>query len=202
MENTNKLHQKLVYIQQNLKAPKKQHNNFGNYDFRSCEDILEAVKPLLGDCTLTISDEVVNLGDRFYIKATVKLTDGTSEITNFAFARESEDKKGMDDSQITGATSSYARKYALNGLFAIDDNKDSDTTNNGRQEKTDEPASEAQRKMIFAVAKQKGIDAEKAKETIKEYYKLDSFEKLTKSQAKKAIDSLLKKPDVSEEKTI
>ena len=111
-------------IQQNLNCPKNQNNNFGKYKYRSCEDILEAVKPLLGDAILTISDEIVMLGDRFYVKATVRLRDSKGcDRSTTAYARESEDKKGMDSAQITGAASSYARKYALNGLFLIDDTK-------------------------------------------------------------------------------
>ena len=117
----------LARIQHELKAPKGQFNKFGNFNYRSCEDILEAVKPLLNDnLFLILSDEVVQVGDRYYIKAIAKLSNGKESIEVPAFARESLDKKGMDDSQITGATSSYARKYALNGLFAIDDTKDSD----------------------------------------------------------------------------
>lgn len=115
-------------IQQELKAPKNQRNTFGNYNYRSCEDILEAVKPLLGEATLIIEDEIVMLGDRYYVKATAKLSDGKETYSASAFARESLDKKGMDSAQITGATSSYARKYALNGLFLIDDTKDADHT--------------------------------------------------------------------------
>lgn len=120
---------KLQEIQRKLKAPKGQYNKFGKYPFRSCEDILEAVKPILNEvgCTLTLSDEIVLIGDRYYIKATARLRgEDTDEVTT-AYARESENKAGMDASQITGATSSYARKYALNGLFCIDDNKDADT---------------------------------------------------------------------------
>ena len=125
---------KLMLIQASLKAPKNQRNAFGNYNYRSCEDILEAVKPLLYDTqtTLTISDEMVEVGGRIYVKATATLKDcETWEIIeqNTAYARESESKKWMDDSQITWATSSYARKYALNGLFCIDDVKDADATN-------------------------------------------------------------------------
>jgi hypothetical protein len=124
---------KLIKIQQELKSPKNQRNNFGNYNYRSCEDILEAVKPLLHKegLLLTIHDEIVKLGDRYYVKAVAKITDGEKEIKEMALAREEESKKGMDGSQITGASSSYARKYALNGLFLIDDTKDSDTTNTG-----------------------------------------------------------------------
>ena len=123
-------------IQGRLNVPKGQYNNFGNYRYRSCEDILAAVKPLLKEvgCVLTITDEVVMVGSRIYIKATAKLVNGGGEmVTTAAFAREEEAKKGMDGSQITGAASSYARKYALNGLFAIDDTKDADTLNNNPQ---------------------------------------------------------------------
>jgi hypothetical protein len=129
------LNKNLLAIQQELKAPKGQYNNFGKYKYRSCEDILEAVKPLLQkySCTLVISDDILMLGSRFYVKATVTLSNGEEDIITTAFAREEEEKKGSDSSQITGAASSYARKYALNGLFCIDDTKDSDTTNTGQE---------------------------------------------------------------------
>lgn len=132
------MNDKLLKIQSELKAPKNQRNSFGNYNYRSCEDILEAVKPLLKEngLTLTISDEVVNIGTHNYVKATARLkasNDNTEGISTTAFAREAETKKGMDDSQITGSTSSYARKYALNGLFAIDDTKDADSHDNRSQ---------------------------------------------------------------------
>jgi len=116
---------KLAEIQQALKAPKGQRNSFGNYNYRSCEDILEAVKPLLGDEVLTISDEIVEVGFRVYVKATATCCG----LSVTGYAREEEKKKGMDEAQITGAASSYARKYALNGLFCIDDTKDADATN-------------------------------------------------------------------------
>lgn len=133
---------KIASIQKELKAPKNQYNNFGKYKYRSCEDILEAVKPLVNgiDCILTISDEIVMLGDRYYVKATAEITDGTNSISNTAYARESLDKKGMDDSQITGAASSYARKYALNGLLCIDDTKDAETDEHTEQTKKSNPA--------------------------------------------------------------
>lgn len=130
-----KLLEKLLAIQIELKAPKNQYNSFGKYKYRNCEDILEAVKPLClkNKAVLTVSDEVENIHERYYIKATATLHDTESEekISVTARAREEEDKKGMDGSQVTGASSSYARKYALNGLFAIDDTKDSDATNTG-----------------------------------------------------------------------
>ncbi len=131
-----KIVQKLSKIQQNLKAPKGQMNNFGKYKYRSAEDILEAVKPLVNKegLILTLSDEIQLIGDRIYVKATARLTDGEQEVVTVAFAREEASKKGMDASQVTGAASSYARKYALNGLFCIDDTKDSDATNDhGKQ---------------------------------------------------------------------
>lgn len=119
----------LALIQSKLKAPKSRHNNFGNYDYRSCEDILDAVKPLLKEagCTLTLSDDISLIGERYYIVSTATLTDANGKETSVrAFAREPISKKGMDDSQLTGSASSYARKYALNGLFCIDDTRDAD----------------------------------------------------------------------------
>ena len=119
----------MVVIQTKLNAPKNQRNNFGNYNYRSCEDILEAVKPLLKEtnCSLNLTDDIQIVGDRIYVKATATLTEPDGKIHQAsAFAREPLSKKGMDDSQVTGAASSYARKYALNGLLCIDDNKDAD----------------------------------------------------------------------------
>ena len=145
---TMNIYQSLNYIQSNLKAPKGQFNSFGKYHYRSCEDILEGVKPHLKETNtcLVISDEIVTIGDHNYIKATATLygADGGA-VANSAFAKEPLDKKGMDPSQITGATSSYARKYALNGLFCIDDTKDADTdayTANTTQTKTKAKAPE------------------------------------------------------------
>lgn len=127
----------LMAVQAELKAPKGQHNSFGKYDYRSAEDIIEAVKPLLKDngLFLNMSDEVVLVGDRYYIKATVKVVDVVTgeSVQTSALAREAAQKKGMDESQVTGTASSYARKYALNGLFAIDDNRDADTDEYARQ---------------------------------------------------------------------
>ena len=165
MDKTN-LYKKLVSVQFELKAPKGQRNNFGNYNYRSCEDILEAVKPLLDkyNVALTIRDEIVLIGDRFYVKATATLIDAdTGEtVEASAFAREGADKKGMDVSQLTGATSSYARKYALNGLFAIDDNKDADATNTHGKDTikvnmTPSGLSEAQLKRLFVIANKAGV---------------------------------------------
>jgi peroxiredoxin family protein len=118
---------KVAEIQRNLKAPKNQFNAFGKYKYRSCEDIMEGLKPILGELVVTVSDDIKMVGDRIYIVATAKITDGENSVSNTAMARESLTKKGMDDSQITGTASSYARKYALNGLFLIDDTKDADS---------------------------------------------------------------------------
>ncbi len=138
------IHSKLLNIQRDLKVPKGQLNTFGNYHYRSCEDILEALKPLLtaNETTLIITDTIDSTGSRFYVRATATLTDvETNEsISVVASAREEETKKGQDASQITGSTSSYARKYCLNGLFAIDDAKDSDSTNTHGKEQ--EPTKE------------------------------------------------------------
>jgi hypothetical protein len=122
---------KMVKIQSELKAPKNQVNSFGKYKYRSCEDIIEAVKPLLAKegLYMNISDEIVEVGGKNYVKAVATIFDGENQISSSAVARESIDKKGMDDAQQTGATSSYSRKYALNGIFGIDDQKDADSTN-------------------------------------------------------------------------
>lgn len=125
------IYAKLLSVQSELKAPKKQYNKFGNFYYRNCEDIQEGLKPLLVQTgtTIVLSDEIMQIDNRIYVKATVEFIDiETGEkIVNTAYAREEESKKGMDGSQVTGATSSYARKYALNGLFCIDDSKDADT---------------------------------------------------------------------------
>lgn len=142
-----KLHEKLLAIQTKLKAPKRQYNSFGKYSYRSAEDILEAVKPLNAEqgVLLTITDEIKEVGGRIYVVATATVSDGTDELKVSAFAREPENKKGMDESQITGATSSYARKYALNGLYAIDDNKDADTDEHKQQQENAPKKQQAQK---------------------------------------------------------
>ena len=129
-ETPKTIHTELARIQRELIAPKNQFNSFGKYKYRSCEDILEGLKKVQGECSITLDDEMINVGNRFYVQATATLRFNGDTISVKALARESEDKKGMDSSQVTGATSSYARKYALNGLFAIDDTKDADTRNN------------------------------------------------------------------------
>lgn len=179
-----KISEKLLNIQQELKAPKGQKNTFGNYKYRSCEDILESVKPLLkeNNCILTISDTLENIGDRYYIKATAKLTDTESGETfeNVAYAREEENKKGMDASQVTGATSSYARKYALNGLFAIDDTKDADTDEYAQQTKKEE----SYREQLIDYCKEKKLDLKE----ISDSYKLSK--ESTEEDYKKALTNL------------
>lgn len=127
--------ERLIAVQSQLKVPKNQYNDYGGFKYRSCEDILEAVKPLLQKEGLyvTIADDIVVIGERFYVKATATLSDGENSISNQAFAREDAAKKGMDGSQVTGTASSYARKYALNGLLAIDDTKDADALNHGKE---------------------------------------------------------------------
>lgn len=163
------IREKLLNIQTELKAPKGQYNSFGGYKYRSCEDILEAVKPLLKDnkCTLRITDDVVQIGERYYIKATAILTDleesdgyREREVQNTAYAREEETKKGQDGSQLTGTASSYARKYALNGLFLIDDTKEADTDEHkketGEEEKTEKLATEKQIELLKKIAEEQG----------------------------------------------
>ena len=157
------VYKKLIDVQTKLKAPKNQYNSFGKYSYRNCEDILEALKPILKEvgATIIISDEVVSVNERYYVKATVKFIDTeTGEVVEAsANAREEDNKKGMDSSQLTGSTSSYARKYALNGLFAIDDTKDSDFTNtHDKEKKTLEVISEAQAKRMYMLAKGKDPD--------------------------------------------
>lgn len=174
--------EKLSMIQQDLKAPKNQFNKFGNYKYRNCEDILEAVKPLCNKyrTTLTIEDMIVVYGDRTYVKAVTTLSDWDSEVTiaTSALARESASKKGMDDAQVTGATSSYARKYALNGLFNIDDTKDADTdeytaktqnrSNNKVQDET--PVQHSQTALTEEQIKRIMIDNATLKATLDSYH--------------------------------
>ncbi|EFI8896801.1 ERF family protein [Escherichia coli] len=180
------LHKKLWTIQQTLNAPKNQRNNFGGYNYRSAEDILEAVKPLLQNITLTVSDEIVLIGNRYYVKATATLSDGEDVIAVTAYAREEESKKGMDASQLTGATSSYARKYALNGLFCIDDAKDPDTdayakqTNQQPRQQKNPPKQQQQKSppnpdevlARFCDAAAKAPDANKLREIFGKCWKL------------------------------
>ena len=139
--------EKLSEVQQNLRCPKNQFNTFGKYNYRNCEDILIGLKKVLNNSTVTITDDIQQIGERYYVKATATFSDGSESIITTAFAREPVQKKGMDESQITGAASSYARKYALCGLFALDDNKDADSRDNRNAH--EEKAYTATQKAIF-----------------------------------------------------
>lgn len=166
-----KLHEKLLAIQTKLKAPKGQYNSFGKYSYRSAEDILEAVKPLNAEqgVLLTITDEIKEIGGRVYVVATATVSDGTDELKVSAFAREPENKKGMDESQITGATSSYARKYALNGLYAIDDNKDADTDEHKQQQENAPKKQQAQKQQQKQQQQEKGFTEQELHELVEKY---------------------------------
>lgn len=192
--------EKLIKIQSELKAPKSNYNGFGKFRYRSCEDILEAVKPLLAreKCMLTMTDEVVAITDKVYIKATATIIDLDNKVhcSTSAYARESENKKGMDESQMTGTASSYARKYALNGLFLIDDTKDADTNEfqqtkqkaEQKSKKKTETGKEEWRVKVLKLAKEKGITAiDLAKK-----YKLNNS---TSAERFKEIYEELKKED-------
>lgn len=170
----------LARIQRCLKAPKNQFNKFANFKYRSCEDILEAVKPLLGKFYLTLSDDVCMIGDRYYIKATAMLSDGVNSICGISYARESLSKKGMDDSQVTGSTSSYARKYALNGLFAIDDTKDTDVKNPAEKKTKESLLTETDMKAIAKVLQD--INNAKGKEELEKIALEIKEMKLSKGQ--------------------
>jgi len=152
------IHEKIAKIQATLKAPKGQMNKFGGYKYRSCEDILTAVKPILDGLVLTITDTIIEVGGRIYVQATATITDGEHEVKTTAFAREEQTKKGMDAAQITGSASSYARKYALNGLLCIDDTKDADTQDNSRHETKVEKISESQVADLEAKMQEVGAD--------------------------------------------
>jgi hypothetical protein len=218
----NNIYASLMHIQSKISVPKKNENKFGGYKFRNLEDIMEAVKPLLleSQTTLKVSDVIEQVGERYYIKSTATLTyvlDMEQTISVSAYAREAENQKGMNDSQLTGSTSSYARKYALNGLFCIDDTKDSDTTNTGESKPTpelkkttkqepkkeDPPvddgegktetgeklANEKQLKFMFSLAKQKNY-TDNMKFYLKSDFDVDNSAELTNSQVSKAIKLL------------
>ena len=190
------VYEKLIAIQSELKAPKSQYNNFGKYAYRNCEDILESLKPLLKEhkSTIYIADEIVTVLERFYVKATVTFIDAETgeKIINTAYAREEECKKGMDGSQVTGASSSYARKYALNGMFAIDDTKDSDFTNTTT--KGDNPGlSEAQIKRLLAIASKVNISADDVKIVVAKSFGVQDLRKMNKQQYDEICSRLEKK---------
>lgn len=202
------VYQKLLDVQNELHAPKSQRNNFGNYNYRSCEDIVEAVKPLCKQhgLLLFISDELKLIGERYYIeaKATVIDVETEKEIFVTALARESETKRGMDDSQITGSTSSYARKYALNGLFAIDDTKDADTDEQAKQAQNNtktnnKTLSDAQVKRLYAIASSKNISKDDVLKSVKKDYKHSDPKELTKKQYDELCGRLEKLPSKDED---
>ena len=184
------LTQRVGDIQHKLKAPKGQYNSFGKYNYRSCEDILEGVKPLLKEhnLALLIDDEIVQIGERYYVKATAKITDGREIVSATAYAREPDTKKGMDESQITGATSSYARKYALNALLCIDDTKDADTMDNSKK-----PAQQTQETVynwqtLKARATQGGISEDDLKHYLKETLKVNESKDMTQEHYQQAFN--------------
>ncbi len=186
----------LVTIQNRLNAPKGRTNDFGHYKYRSCEDILTAVKPLLKEteCTITLSDEMVLVGNRIYVKATAMLTNGNGEkeITT-AYAREEETKKGMDAAQVTGSASSYARKYALNGLLAIDDTKDADALNDGKQGTKPKPQAQANTTAVQAntsAAQAQGSGDLTPGELFEFYAKPAIIQATTKKELKKIYDDM------------
>lgn len=182
--------EKIVAIQSELKAPKGQYNSFGKYNYRSCEDILEGVKPLLTKhgLVLTIQDSIDLIGDRFYVKATATITDGKEQLSTSAYARESLDKKGMDASQVTGATSSYARKYALNGLLAIDDTKNADTMDNSKKpvQQTQETVYNWQ--TLKARATQGGISEKELVQYVTETFKVSKPSELKQEHYQQAFN--------------
>lgn len=183
------VYKKLLEVQKNLKAPKNCYNSFGKYNYRNCEAILEALKPILSDvkATIIISDNIENIGNRYYIKSNVKFIDTETGdfIEGSALAREEETKKGVDASQLTGSTSSYARKYALSGMFALDDNKDADSTNTHGKSTSKSNLSDAQIKRLYAIAYKCGIDKTKIENMIK-----DKFNKTINELAKSEYDQV------------
>lgn len=201
---------KLIKIQSELKAPKGQYNSFGKYKYRSAEDILEAVKPLCVkyDVLLTLTDSIELIGERYYVKATARVSDGTKAVEVTALAREDLDKKGMDGSQITGTASSYARKYALNGLFCIDDTKDADTDEytaktqgkkdpdakkdaEKKKELESTAISAAEAKTLKGLIEMTGTDEKKLLKS----YKAATIEALTKAQWAQAVKILSDRKD-------
>lgn len=205
------IYEKLTKVQEELNAPKGQYNSFGKYNYRSCEDILEALKPILAKhgLFLMISDTLEQIGDRYYIRATCTISDGETHITNCAFAREEESKKGMDGAQVTGTSSSYARKYALNGLFLIDGTKDPDTDEYYRQAKgnttkqtsrtstgsgkADKLVTENQLSRMYAIANTKGYSKEDIDKSIHKKGK-NSAKELTMAEYDELITGIENAP--------
>lgn len=188
--------EKILNIQNELKAPKSQWNSFGKYNYRNAEDILETAKPLLKKegVILTLTDEIVLIGNRYYVKSTATVKYADESIAVSAYAREEENKKGMDGSQVTGASSSYARKYALNGLFLIDDTKDSDFTNDNQVKNNTtqlNKLSEEQIKRLYTIGNKAGYDSKKMDELVKKKYRKDT-KSLTQEEYKYICESLEK----------
>lgn len=194
-EKKQTIYEKLADIQHHLKAPKSQMNKFGGYKYRNCEDILQAAKPLVTGygLLLTISDDIVEVAGRVYVKATAVLTDGKESIQTTAYAREEASKKGMDASQLTGATSSYARKYALNGLFCIDDTKDADAADNTQHETQAEKISEGQVADLESMLQDVGADVPKFMKWLAATYKAGDLADLTVDAYPQVIKTLERK---------
>ena len=189
MSSDRTIYARLAKIQSELKAPKGQVNKFGGYKYRSCEDILTAVKPLLGGLVLKIDDEVQSIGSRFYIQATASISDGEQTITSTAIAREEETKKGMDASQITGAASSYARKYALNGLLCIDDTTEADAHCAPEPERI----SESQITDLEALMDEVQVDGVKFMRWLKTQFKVGDLSELTVGAYPHVVEALERK---------
>ncbi|MDY4561365.1 MAG: ERF family protein [Peptostreptococcus porci] len=190
----------LTEIQNELKAPKNQYNRFGKYKYRSCEDILEALKPLLlkHKATLIINDEIQEMGTRIYVKAICTFVVGDEKIQTTAFAREEESKKGMDGSQVTGASSSYARKYALNGLFLIDDTKDADTdefkeqSKNKQENKSKQELTKEQINILYSMASEKGFTQKDIQSVISKSFNKRSVTELSQTEYNEILDRMEK----------
>ncbi len=184
----------LTEIQNELKAPKNQYNSFGKYKYRSCEDILEALKPLLlkHNATLIINDEIQETGTRIYVKAICTFVVGDEKIQTTAFAREEESKKGMDGSQVTGASSSYARKYALNGLFLIDDTKDADTDEFKEQSKSKQELTKEQINILYSMASEKGFTQKDIQSVISKSFNKRSVTELSQTEYNEILDRMEK----------
>lgn len=190
------VYEKLMNVQSKLKTPKNQYNSFGKYKYRSCEDILEGLKPLLGEfkAILTLNDEIHQIGERFYVKATATFIDieKGEKIEVSASAREDDTKKGMDLAQVTGSVSSYARKYALNGLFCIDDTKDADFNNTHGKDKIDEQLDDkVTTEMLINIAAKKGYDSK----YLCEKYKVTDIKFIKQDIKKQAYCKLKTLPD-------
>ena len=197
------IYEKLMNIQKELKAPKGQYNSFGKYKYRSCEDILESVKPLLEKYKVTIilSDKLEQIGERYYIRAKAILidTETNNSIENTAYAREEETKKGMDGSQITGTSSSYARKYALNGLLLIDDTKDADTDEFAKENNKGKTKEEPKEKKITP-GQLKVLSKLYTGDNLVKLLELNKIDKLEDMSMEKANEIILKLKKKGEEK--